>query len=332
MFSALTGALTRIIPVPLLDRSSTSPSLAPGILDLIIDCCADWSGDWHQSRMREQTLLALGLVSRQTLTRSRMHLFSTIIFSDSSCDERFDKFLSLLHLQNDSGWSSLTNAVQDIHLIGLFDRPSWFNGPPGPQHPIQTLADPSINLVPRLISLKSIKFNRIRWKYVPVQLRYLLSNHPGLETVHLDKIFLWEDDIAQEFISQIPWPVPNIVLFNAFHPSKMTVTNSSLDALRRESLSSSQSLRFKAIDSISLCALRNFTTHILDVEKPLAIDSLHISLVNRECHADNIASVSKAIAHAAASINHIHIEFFSLIPAHSRDIGVFVYHASRMGF
>jgi hypothetical protein len=331
MFSALAGALTRIIPVPLLDRSSTSPSLAPEILDLIIDCCADWSGDWHQSRMREQTLLALGLVSRQTLTRSRMHLFSTIIFSDSSGDERFDRFLSLLHLQNDSGWSSLTNAVQDIHLIGLFDRPSWMNGPPGPKHLIHTLADPSINLVPRLISLKSVKLNRIRWKYVPVQVRYLLANHPGLETIHLDMIFLWEDDVAQDFTSQIPWPVPNIVLFNAFdHRSKMPVTNSSLDLLRHESLSSSQSLRFKAIDSISLCsALRNLITHILDVEKPLAIDSLHISLVDRECHVDDITFISKVIAHAAASIGHIHIEFFSLIPARSRDIGVSVFHASR---
>ena len=92
----------------------SSTVLPPELLDQVIDHLHD----------DKPALLALGLVSKQTLVRSRGHLFSKLEFTwidntlvtNQEVNRQFNAFLSLLEVP----WTTFTFATELLYIDNLF--------------------------------------------------------------------------------------------------------------------------------------------------------------------------------------------------------------------
>ncbi|KAM6489719.1 hypothetical protein JOM56_014742 [Amanita muscaria] len=124
------------------------------------------------SHLREdkKTLLALGLVSKQTLYESRHHLFSIVHFSaprdDSYVWEDLHRFLRLV----DVAWTSFTHTTQCISLQNLNDRPAHDDGT-GRYIPVARIR---INLH----KVKSLRLSNVKWSYTPSYILALVLQFP----------------------------------------------------------------------------------------------------------------------------------------------------------
>ena len=101
------------------DNNTAIGTFAPELLDQIID-------HLHNDR---PTLLHLGLISRQTLIRSRFHLFSELEFNPhNGGDRKFDMFLALLDISKLrkilSSVVSSQNALQTV--VGVMNWSPYF--------------------------------------------------------------------------------------------------------------------------------------------------------------------------------------------------------------
>ncbi|KIL67202.1 hypothetical protein M378DRAFT_297222 [Amanita muscaria Koide BX008] len=118
----------------------------------------------------KKTLLALGLVSKQTLYESRHHLFSIVHFSaprdDSYVWEDLDRFLRLV----DVSWTSFTHTTQCISLQNLNDRPAHDDGT-GRYIPVARIR---INLH----NVKSLRLSNVKWSYTTSYILALVLQFP----------------------------------------------------------------------------------------------------------------------------------------------------------
>jgi hypothetical protein len=186
--------------------SAPAPRLPEELLDLVVDALDP------DSRHDMPTLIALSLVCRPTLRRSRWRMFSTLEFDRD--DQRFDEWLSLLDDGGKNGcytawawscirwkaatgearvklkrphtlkWSSFEDAVERIHLKHLFLAT--------PPHRYKHRNWKSfIDVIPSLLpNVKSIWLTDICWGTVPRPLRYLVFAFLGREGSAVEELKL----------------------------------------------------------------------------------------------------------------------------------------------
>ena len=254
------------------------PSILPlELLDQIIDHLYD----------DKPTLLTLGLVSKQTLVRSRGHLFSKLEFSCHNyfdtlvtkqnffrttklkCNDgnrQFDAFLSLL----EAPWTTFTFTVEFLHINNLFWHPTTgYRYCPNRNIP---------RIAARLPNLKSLWLTSIAWICVPP---------------HIQEFFFQLNvaDLQLDCIEFEPtYPNDFVELFSRFQSSVKTLTlyNIVLDDI--PDLSKQHSIfhrrfRFKSLDSHSLVFFVDVWDPSVTNDLDIAVESFHLrldSLTQRE--------------------------------------------------
>ncbi|KAF8627261.1 hypothetical protein AX15_004453 [Amanita polypyramis BW_CC] len=169
--------LERTLSRPLVIRDISQPPLPAELLDHIIDDLRDDTS----------ALCTIGLVSRETMFRSRKHLFSTLKFNKN--DSRFDAFLDLLDGTN---WTTFS-FVECIYITDLF-RPRWYEYRPG-RDVCQMMAH-----LPNLKSvwLTSTQSWQISWNSIPAYVRQLFLRL-DLREMQIDSLLFHHGDWAELF-------------------------------------------------------------------------------------------------------------------------------------
>ncbi|KAG5651537.1 hypothetical protein H0H81_008299 [Sphagnurus paluster] len=243
------------------------------LLDRIID----------QLKGDSAALLALGLTSRQTLPRSRQHLFATVEFDGN--DSHFDAFLALV----DVPWTSFTTAVGFIHVKDLFWRDSV------------TRVYKHTRNAPRILlnlpNINKVWITSVPWFCIPSHIR-LLFLHPKISELQLDRIECHDNDFVDLF-SMIP---PSVEIITAFNMRYMEIN----DIADKVSIFQ-RPFRFKTLDSVSLEQFRYVWDSSKLADGDITVDSFHVRLLYHMYDA-NLPFISKFLRHIGPSIRRLFIE------------------------
>ncbi|KAG5651538.1 hypothetical protein H0H81_008300, partial [Sphagnurus paluster] len=247
------------------------PKVPAELLDRVIDHLRD----------DDVALMEFGLVSRQTLPRSRQHLFATVEFDGN--DSRFDAFLALV----DVPWTSLTAAVESLRIKDLFWRASG-----------RRVYNPTRN-IPRILfnlpNMKTIWITSVPWLYVPSHIQFLFFQ-PSIQELQLDCIECHRNDFVELF-AMIPSSVETITAYNMRY---MEIYNFADKASIFE-----RSFRFKTLDSVSLEQFRDVWE--LLVGRDITVESFHVRLLDI-MEKYTIPFISKFLLHVGPSILRLFID------------------------
>ena len=255
----LAGSILPTSPEPLSisvdDNNTATGAFAPELLDRIIDHLHKWND--------RRTLLRLGLTSRQTLIRSRFHLFSEMEFNPHiNGDRPFDMFLALL----EAPWTSFTNAVESLHVKELFHGRGY-------KHlPNKNLP----RILANLPNLKTLRLTSISWLYIPPHIRdfFLQTNIVDLQ---LDSV---------EFTTYRPEKIDIVELFVKLQPSIKSITlynlqfyHDPIPNLSQYSLTFRRPIHLKLLDTCSLLAFKDVWDPLRADDLDITVESFHIRLI-----------------------------------------------------
>ena len=215
----------------------------PEILDEIIDRLDETS-----------TLLSFSLVCRQTLVKSRRHLFAALEFTDN---EHFDRFL---HLAG-APWTSFTSAVEEIHLQDLFH----------PDYRYRNKRDPT-QIASNLSNVKSLSIFlhsiwKPGWSVVPRPILDVISKM-NINDLQLDGVGTWDmEDIVMLF-SRLP-PSVKTLSFRNLRYQKMLDLSHHLSVFRPP-------FRFRMLDNVSLALFKDVLDPSVNPDLDVAVQAFHI--------------------------------------------------------
>lgn len=260
------------------DGTTSTVRIPPELLDKVVDYL-------HDDR---QALLALSLVSKKTtLTRSRGHLFSTIVFTT---DSQFDNFLLLL----DRPWTSFTFSVQTLHLKDLFHTTRNYR--------YRSLSSQSIErVISHLSNVEGVWLTSISWRVIPSHIRDILFHCLQITDLQLDRVEFYGDEEPCEFFSILaPKPNGSISFYDIL----------SDDAMEFSPTPSifQQPLHIKSLDTNAL--VRFLGGNLLNSCPRLTVDSLHLrlpSLTSMERN-NHIRFISNFIQHVGPSLQRLFVE------------------------
>lgn len=264
------------------DNNTAIAVFAPELLDQITD-------HLHYDR---PTLLRLSLTSRQTLIRSRLHLFSMLEFNRDGY-RQFDKFLALL----EAPWTSFTNAVESLHVKDLFN-PRDYNHLPNKDLP---------RILANLPNLKTLRLTSISWPYIPPHIRdfFLQTNIVDLQ---LDSV---------EFTTYRPGEIDIVELFIRLQPSIKSITlyNLQFDDEPIPNLSQHSSIfrrpiHLTKLDTCSLLLLKDVWDPLCANDLDITVESFHVRLVpmTRSGRAAYTPFFSRFLRLVGPSLHHIFIK------------------------
>ena len=291
------GSILPTSPEPLSissdDNNTAVGVFAPELLDRIID---------HLHNIYDRrTLLRLGLTSRQTLIRSRFHLFSKLEFNPSiNGDRQFDMFLTLL----EAPWTSFTNAVESLHIKELFHGRGY-------KHlPNKNLA----RILASLPNLKTLRLMSISWLYIPPHIRefFLQTNIVDLQ---LDSV---------EFTTYRPEKIDIVELFVRLQPSIKSITLYNLqfyhDPIPNLSQYSStfrrRPVHLKLLDTCSLLAFKDVWDPLHANDLDITVESFHVRLIplTTKDRAAYTPFFSRFLRQVGPSLHHIFIKLSDPYP------------------
>ena len=239
------------------DPSTASTILPPELLDQVIDHLHD----------DKPTLLALGLVSKQTLVRSRSHLFSKLEFTridntrvtNQEVNRQFDAFLSLL----EAPWTTFTFAVESLHINNLF----WYRGTGYKYRPNRNIS----RIAARLSNLKSLWLTSLTWTCVPPQIQEFFFQL-NIADLQLDRVH-FEPDYPNnliEFFSRIQSSVKTLTLYR--------ILLDKIPDLSQHYSIFHQRFRFKTLDGYSLVLFIDVWDPSVSKDLNIAVESFHLRL------------------------------------------------------
>ncbi|KAF8970808.1 hypothetical protein BDZ97DRAFT_1405098 [Flammula alnicola] len=290
LFRRLTGRILPISPelrtISSDDNNTAIGVFAPELLDRITD-------HLHNDR---PTLLRLGLTSRQTLIRSRLHLFSELEFNKGG-DRQFDMFLALL----EAPWTSFTNAVESLHVKELFL-------PRGYKHlPNKNLA----RILANLPNLRTLRLTSLLWPYIPPHIRDLFFQ-TNIADLQLDSVAFAtytyrraEIDIMELFVRLSLHPsLKSITLYNLQFDDEV------IPNLSQHSSTFRRRFHLKSLDTSSLLLLKDVWDPLRANDLDITVESFHVRLVpmtrsNREAY---IPFFSRFLRRVGPSLHHIFIK------------------------
>ncbi|KAF8960896.1 hypothetical protein BDZ97DRAFT_1274992 [Flammula alnicola] len=266
------------------DNNTAIGVFAPELLDRIID-------HLHNDR---PTLLRLGLTSRQTLIRSRLHLFSELEFNKDG-DRQFDMFLALL----EAPWTSFANAVESLHVKELF-RPRGYKHLPNKNLP---------RILANLPNLKTLLLTSISWPYIPPHIRDLFFQ-TNIADLQLDSV---------EFATYTyrPAQIDIVELFVRLQPSLKSITlynlqfdDEAIPNLSQHSSTFRRRIHLTSLDTCSLLLLKDVWDPLRANDLDITVESFHVRLVpmtrsNREAYTPFF---SRFLRQVGPSVHHIFIK------------------------
>ena len=286
---SLSRILTGILPTSAELPSSSSDGnsiaigvFAPELLDRITD-------HLHNDK---PTLLRLGLTSRQTLIRSRLHLFSEVEFNKDG-EIKFDIFLALL----EAPWTSFTNAIESLHVKELF-LPRGYKHLPNKDFP---------RILANLPNLKTLRLTSILWPDIPPHIRdfFLKINISDLQ---LDSV---------EFTTYRPGQIDIVELFVRLQPSVKSITlynlqfdDEAIPDLLQHSSTFRRQIHFTSLDTCSLMLFKDVWDPIHTTNLDITVESFHVRLVpmTRSDRATCSPFFSRFLRQIGPSLHHIFIK------------------------
>ncbi|KAF8963804.1 hypothetical protein BDZ97DRAFT_976535 [Flammula alnicola] len=262
------------------DNNTSFSTIPPELLDRITD-------HLHNDRL---TLLALGRTSKQTLIRSRLHLFATLEFNDS--DKKFDAFLALL----EAPWTSFTYAVESLHLKERF-------------HPRLTYKYRPTRNIPRITAnlpnLKTLRLTSIWWPCIPPHIRDFFFQLDITE-FHLDSVEFttYQQNDFVEFFVRLRPSTKTITLYNLqFDDDEIPDLSHNSSTFRRQ-------IHLKSLDACSLLLLK-------DVWDPLGTNHLDVTVESFQLRLDPVSwrnreaytpFISRFLRQVGPSLHHLFIK------------------------
>ena len=266
------------------DNNTAIGVFAPELLDQIID-------HLHNDR---RTLLRLGLTSRQTLIRSRFHLFSELEFKkDHDGDRQFNMFLALV----EAPWTSFTNAVESLHVKELFYR-RGFKYFPNKNFP---------RILANLPNLKTLRLTSVYWPFIPPHIRefFLQTNIVDLQLDSVDFTNRPEKtDIVEIFVRLQP-SIKSITLYNLqFHEEPIPNLSQHSSTFRRP-------IHLTSLDTCSLLLFKDVWDPLHANDLDITVESFHVRLVamTRNDRAAYTPFFSRFLRQVGPSLHHIFIKF-----------------------
>ena len=276
------GSILPTSPEPLSisgdDNNTAIGVFAPELLDQIID-------HLHNDR---PTLLRLGLISRQTLIRSRFHLFYELEFNPhNGGDRKFDMFLALL----EAPWTSFTNAVESLHVKELF------------RGRYNHLPDDLSRILANLTNLKTLRLTSISWSYIPPHIRefFLQINVVDLQ---LDSVeFKTYPDIVEIFV-RLRSSIQSITLYN------LQFYDGPTPNLSQHSFVFRRPIHLATLDTRSLLYFKNVWDPIHANDLDITVESFHVRLMPliRRYRATYTPFFSRFLRQVGPSLQHIFIK------------------------
>ena len=290
MFKFLSHGLFETVFSPPLQKLVTTTNsrtvytiIPPELLDHIIDHLRD-------DRI---TLWTCGLVSKQTLARSRTHLFSNLEFDDD--DSHFDAFLTLL----DTPWTSFTSAVKSLHIKDSFHQTGLYEYRHNKNIP---------RIVSNLPNLKALWLTSISWAYIPLHIRDFFFKL-NIADFQLDSVlFSLNYDLVNLFCRLQP-SLHSLSMYN-LHFGQTHDLSLDLSTFQRP-------FHFKTFDSISLIPFKDVWDPATTKDPDITVESFHLRLnslssVERKLYAPFI---SRFLHHIGPSLRRLIINiscpFFS---------------------
>ncbi|KAF8965964.1 hypothetical protein BDZ97DRAFT_741941 [Flammula alnicola] len=271
-----------LLPISGDDNNTAIGVFAPELLDRITD-------HLHNDR---PTLLRLGLTSRQTLIRSRLHLFSELEFNKDG-DRQFDMFLALL----EAPWTSFTNAVESLHVKALF-HPRGYKHLPNKNLP---------RILANLPNLKTLRLTSISWPYIPPHIRnfFLQTNITDLQ---LDSV---------EFTTYRHGQIDIVELFARLQPSVKSITlynlqfdDEAIPNLSQYSSTFRRRIHLTLLDTSSLMLFKDVWDPLRANDLDITVESFHIRLVpmTRSDRKAYTPFFSRFLRQVGPSLHHIFIK------------------------
>ena len=295
----LTGWILPPSPEPLSisgdDNNTTIDVFAPELLDQIID-------HLHNDR---PTLLCLGLTSRQTLIRSRFHLFSELEFNPhKDGDRQFDRFLALL----EAPWTTFTNAVGSLHIKELF-RGRGYKHLPNKNFPC---------ILANLANLKTLRLTSMYWPFIPPHIRefFLQTNVADLQ---LDSV---------EFTNR-PEKIDIVEIFVRFQPSMKSITlynqqfyHDPIPNLSQHSSTFRRPIHLTSLDTCSLLMFKDVWDPLHTNDLDITVESFHVRLVAMtwDDRAAYTPFISRFLRQVGPSLHRIFIKLSNPYPATRKQI------------
>jgi hypothetical protein len=287
----LAGSILPPFPEPLSisgdDNNTAIGVFAPELLDQIID-------HLHKDR---RTLLRLGLTSRQTLIRSRFHLFSDLEFNpyELDGDRQFDMFLTLL----EAPWTSFTNAVESLHVKNLFS----------PRRDYKHLPNKNFSrILANFPNLKTLRLTSICWPFIPSHIRdfFLQTNIVDLQldSIKFTKHQSDKIEIVELFIRLQP-SIKSIALYN------LQFRDDPIPNLAQHSLTFRRPIHLTLLDTCSLLLFKDVWDPLHTNDLDITVESFHVRQVpmTRRDRATYTPFFSRFLRQVGPSLQHIFIKF-----------------------
>ncbi|KAF5382136.1 hypothetical protein D9615_004301 [Tricholomella constricta] len=269
----------RITPTPLRrllthGHDEGPQAMPPELLDQIID----------RSRNDRPTLLALGLVSKQTLARSRHYLFSTVEFDDN--DKHFDTFLGLL----DAPWTSFTAATVSLHVKDLFHSTRGYT-----YRPKRNI----LRILSSLTHLTTLWVTSTSWRCIPSHIRQFFFQL-RITDLQFDSVEFYESEFV-EFFSMLQPSTAMITAYNLKHEDG--------DDLSAISSIFQQQFRLKTLDSYSLVLLKDVWDPLRFKDLNVTVESFHLRLLDLATsdRETSTAFISRFLTHIGPSLKRLFI-------------------------
>ena len=302
------------------DTFTVSTILPPELLDRIIDHIYD----------DKPTLLALGLVSQQTLVRSRAHLFSKLEFSYNEnlfdtlvaqqnlartrylptklklneSDRQFDAFLTLL----EAPWTTFTFALEFLHIKDLFHATRRYKYRPNRNIP---------HIAARLPNLKSLWLTSIAWPCIPPHIRdfFFQLNITDLQLDCIGFVPTYPNDFIELF-SRLQLSVETLTLYN--------IQLDEIPDLSQQSSIFHRHFCFKSLDSHSLVLLKDVWDPSVAKHLDIAVESFHLRLVSltRRDRESYTPFISRFLHHFGQSVHRLFINLSEPYPSLGKPVPV----------
>ncbi|KAJ7588579.1 hypothetical protein C8J56DRAFT_1077810, partial [Mycena floridula] len=276
MLNSLLGALniSKIQAKPC-KPATRGCTMLPELLENIIDQIDD-----------SKTTLLVGLVSRQTLRRSRHNLFSTVFVTDK--DSSFQKFLALI----DSPWTSFSDSVEALHLNRIF----W------PQYQYDCRFN-VVRIVDNLPHLTALRISDMNWFNIPASMRDLLFNKLNLIHIQVEWIeFYHMQGINQlaEFFEMIPDSVEMLSMLNLELEGVDNLTeHASIFHLPHH-------FHFKSLDNWLLVGLKDVWDPLISTDFDVKVDSFHVRFPYGQSDLESTSFISRFLRHIGSSIENLY--------------------------
>jgi hypothetical protein len=282
------GSILPTSPEPLSisgDDSNTAIGVfAPELLDQITD-------HLHNDK---PTLLRLSLTSRQTLIRSRYHLFSELEFNPGNGgDKHFDMFLALL----EAPWTSFTNAVESLRIKELFGE--YYKHLPNKNFP---------RILANLPNLKTLRLMWMYWPFIPPHIRefFLQTNIVDLQldSIEFTKHQSDKIDIVELFVRLQP-SIKSITLYN------LQFYDQPIPNLSQHSFTFRRPFHLTTLDTCSLLLLKDVWDPLRANDLDITVESFHVRLAPLAWRDKAVYTpfFSRFLRQVGPSLQHIFIKF-----------------------